>query len=187
MTPVERLLHDLVRLLEDLALPYAIMGGWAVRTHGLPRATYDVDVTVTIDRDELPSLFERIESLGYDVGDQYHGGWLDSVAEMSLFKASTFVDGRTLVADIFLAENEFQAAFMERRVRGHIDGLPAWLITPEDLILLKLIANRPRDLADVLDVMAMNVELDRAYIEHWATLLRVTQRWQRALTEFEKP
>ncbi|MEQ8850062.1 hypothetical protein [Botrimarina sp.] len=184
MTPVEKLLRDLVGLLEELGEPYAVMGGWAVRAHGLPRPTYDVDVTVAIDREKLPALFQRIDALGYDVGEQYLGGWLDSVADMPLFKASTFVDGRTLVADIFIAENEFQEAIIARRQRGSIDGIPTWLVTPEDLILLKLVADRVRDRADVLDVLTMNVKLDDVYLDHWAERLGVTEKLAAARKEF---
>lgn len=183
MTPVEQLLRDLIGLLEELTEPYAVMGGWAVRAHGLPRPTYDVDVTVAIDRDKLPTLFARIDALGYDVGDQDLGGWLDSVADMPLFKASTFVDGRTLVADIFIAENEFQESIIARRQRGSIDGVSTWLVTPEDLILLKLVADRVRDRADVLDVLTMNPKLDDAYLNLWATRLGVTDRLATARDE----
>lgn len=186
MTPVEKLLRDLVGLLEELGAPYAVMGGWAVRSHGLPRPTYDVDVTVSINRDELPAFFKRIDALGYDVGDQYLGGWLDAVADMPLFKASTFVDGRTLVADIFVAENPFQDSLIERRVRGTIDGLPTWLVTPEDLILLKLVADRVRDRADVQDVLTMNVLIDIDYIEEWGNKLNVMPAWKQAVKEFNK-
>ena len=186
MTPVEQLLRDLVGLLEEIGLPYAVMGGWAVRAHGLPRPTYDVDITVAFAREDLPSLFKRIDALGYDVGDQYVGGWLDAVADMPLFKASTFIEGRTLVADIFVAENEFQRSLIARRVRTEVDGLPAWLVTPEDLIVLKLVADRVRDRADVLDVLIMNPKLDQAYIESWAERLGVTQKWLAALKEFQQ-
>lgn len=185
MTPVERLLRDLVGLLEEFGKVYAVMGGWAVRAHGLPRPTYDVDLTVAISRDELPELFERIDTLGYEVGDQYRGGWLDRVADMPLFKASTYIDGRTLVADIFVAENEFQDAILARRVRGDIDGLPTWIVSPEDLILLKLVADRVRDRADVQDVLTMNPQIDHNYLEDWADRLGVTQKWRQALAEYQ--
>lgn len=186
MTPVERLLRDLVGLLEELGETYVVMGGWAVRAHGLPRPTYDVDITLATQRERLPNLFERIGALGYEVGDQYRGGWLDSVAEMPLFKASTFVDGRTLVADLFIAENDFQASIIDRRIRGEIDGLKTWLVTPEDLILLKLLADRTRDRADVQDVLIMNVMLDDAHLDHWAKRLGVTDKLAAARREFRK-
>lgn len=184
MTPVERLLREMVGLLEEMELPYAVMGGMAVRAHGLPRPTYDVDVTVAIPRDELPALFARIDELGYDVGEQFRGGWLDSVGGMPLFKASTFIDGRTLVADIFVAENEFQDSILARRVRDTIDGFSSWIVAPEDLILLKLIADRVRDRADVLDVLTMNLSLDDAYLDLWAEKLNITDKLAAARKEF---
>ena len=44
-------LFDFVRLLESLKLPYAIMGGFAVRVYGIPRSTQDIDITVLTDDD----------------------------------------------------------------------------------------------------------------------------------------
>jgi hypothetical protein len=186
MTPVEKLLRDLVGLLERADIPYALMGGMAVRAHGLPRPTYDVDVTVSIERDDLPSLFEQIDALGYDVGDQFRGGWLDSVANMPLFKATTFADGRTVSADIFVAENIFQKSLIERRVRDSIEGLQAWFVTPEDLILLKIVADRYRDRVDVQDVLTMHPSLDDAYLDLWAEKLNVTDKLAAARDEFRK-
>ncbi len=39
--------------------------------------------------------------------------------------------------------------------------------SPEDLIIHKVVAGRPRDLEDVRVVQLKNPELDRAYIEKW--------------------
>ena len=43
-------LRDFVSLFDRLGLPYAVMGGLAVRVYGIPRPTYDVDFTVAIAR-----------------------------------------------------------------------------------------------------------------------------------------
>lgn len=182
MTPVEELLRDLVGLLERMRLPYAVMGGLAVRAHGLPRPTYDVDVTISIDHETLPEFIAELDEMGYDVGDEYRGGWVDRVAEMPLIKAKTFVEGRPLVADIFLVENDFQRSFMERRVLGHIDDFKAWLVSPEDLVLLKLVANRPRDQSDVQDVLLIQGTLDEPYLRHWAAQLGVADELEKALS-----
>lgn len=186
MTPVEQLLRDLVGLFESTSLPYALMGGMAVRAHGLPRPTYDVDVTIGCDRANLPSLFARIDALGYEVGDQYRGGWLDTVADMPLFKASTFADGCTVAADIFVAENEFQDSVLARRVRDRIEGLEAWFVSAEDLILMKLVADRYRDRVDVLDIFTLNPKLDDRYLDTWAAKLLVGERLRAAREESQQ-
>jgi hypothetical protein len=46
MTDLTAVIHDLVHIFDRLGMPYAIMGGIAVRAHGIPRPTYDVDFTL---------------------------------------------------------------------------------------------------------------------------------------------
>ena len=43
MKNVTETLHTLVELLDQLLIDYAVMGGFAVRAHGVPRPTYDID------------------------------------------------------------------------------------------------------------------------------------------------
>jgi len=126
MTPVEQLLGDLVKLLGDRQILYALIGDWAVRAYGVPRPTYDVDVTLSLSREKLPGLFAALDELGYEVEDIYQGGWTDTVAGMPLVKAKTFVDGRTLVADLFLAETPFQASIIDRRQLLPVDVSGEW-------------------------------------------------------------
>lgn len=183
MTPVEQLLCDLIAALNKLKIPYAIMGGWAVRAYGVPRPTYDVDVTILLDREELPKLFAAIDEEGYDIDDMYQSGWTDDVAGMPLVKAKTFVNGRTLVADIFLAETPFQLSMMARRLRFPVNGLDAWVASPEDVVLLKLVASRYRDLGDVQDILFMQRELDQRYMRKWASELGVSEKLEKALEE----
>ena len=183
MNPVERVLRDFIGLFDQLCLQYAIMGGIAVRAHGIPRPTYDVDVTVLIDRSELGTLFAAARELEYEISDEFDKGWVDTVAGMPLVKATTFQNGRTYPVDIFLAETEFQKTLVSRRQRENLDALETWLVTPEDLILLKLIANRPRDLADVYDVLTMQVSCDLEYLRSWADKLDVRSRLEEVLAE----
>jgi len=183
MTPVEQLLGDLIGLLSDRQIPYAVIGGWAVRAFGVPRPTYDVDLAISLAREQLTGLFEAIDQLGYDIDDMYQGGWTDVVAGMPLVKAKTFVDGRTLVADLFLVETPFQASLMERKLRLPVNGFDAWVASPEDIILLKLMASRHRDLGDVQDIFFMQGQLDETYLQKWAEKLDIVDSLQQALHE----
>jgi hypothetical protein len=183
MTDLTKVIHELVGLFDRLQLPYAIMGGIAVRAYGLPRPTFDVDLVVAVPRDRLAELFAAIESLGYTVPEQYRGGWIDSVGGMPLFKVRLFLEGRGIDADIFLAENEFQASVMSRRIPEEVEGKPLQLITAEDLILFKLLAGRPRDLLDIKDIFFMQGQLDEAYMRRWAVPLGVAQQLEQALAE----
>jgi hypothetical protein len=181
MTDLTAVIHELVDLFDRLQLPYAIMGGIAVRAHGLPRPTFDVDFVLAVPRDRLADVFTSIEHLGYTVPDQYRGGWIDSVGGMPLFKVRLYLEGRGIDADIFLVENDFQREVMTRRFRADVEGRPLQLITPEDLILFKLLAGRPRDILDVKDIFFMQGQLDEPYMRRWAEPLGVTAALEQAL------
>ncbi len=183
MTDLPRALRACVALLERMGLPYAVMGGLAVRVYGIPRATYDIDITVAIERDRLAELYEALTALGYTVPELYASGWVDQVAGMPVVKARLFNHTGGLDLDLFLAETPYQRQLLARRVRAEVDGSTVWLVSPEDLILLKLVANRPRDQGDVADIFFVQGQLDEPYLRHWAGELGVTDRLDRALAQ----
>jgi hypothetical protein len=60
---VHRSLRRLAGKLDQLGIPYAVVGGMAVATHGYARTTVDVDVLVRPD--DLPRLHGALDGLGY--------------------------------------------------------------------------------------------------------------------------
>jgi len=75
MIQLEQTLFAIAALLDRRGVEYAVMGGLAVRMHSIPRPTYDVDLTIAIDREDLSSLFDSLEELGLTVPESYHHGW----------------------------------------------------------------------------------------------------------------
>lgn len=181
MNSLTRSLIEITSLFDRLGLAYAVMGGLAVRVYGIPRATYDIDFTLAVGRDRLQELFKAVELLGYAVPDAYASGWVDQVGGMPLVKFRLFVEDNGIDIDVFLAESPFQQSILDRRRREEIDGAILYLVSPEDLVLLKLIANRPRDIADVYDVLFIQGTLDEAYMRTWAARLGIADRLARAL------
>jgi len=66
------------------------------------------------------------------------------------------------------------------------DDDEAWIVTAEDLIVLKVLSGRPRDAIDVQDVLFMQGELDRDYMRHWAERLGVLENLEMALGKFDE-
>lgn len=77
------------------------------------------------------------------------------------------------------AHTELERAGLARRRVG-VSAAEAWVFTPEDLIVYKLIAGRPRDLDDIADVVAARTGagegLDWEHIERWAEAWDVADR-----------
>lgn len=185
MSDLTTVIHDLVDIFDRLALPYAIMGGIAVRAHGIPRPTYDVDFTLAVPRERLGEMFAAINDCGYSVPEQYTGGWVDNVGGMPLVKVRLFLEGRAVDTDIFIAETDFQREVVARRITADVEGRTVNLVTAEDLILFKLIASRPRDLLDIQDVLLTQGELDEPYLRRWAAALGVEPQLDEVLAARE--
>jgi hypothetical protein len=181
MRDVLRALRDAVQALEGLKLPYAVMGGLAVRIWSIPRATWDVDIAVAAGSDDVTQLTDAFLELGYTSPEIYATGWTDQVGGMPVVKFRWYVPGGDLDVDIFLVESPFQRSLIERRQRAETDGLNFWVASAEDLILLKLVASRRRDLVDVADILFMQGQLDEAYMRKWATELGVVDALEHAL------
>ncbi len=60
---VQKTLRRIVKRLDELGVPYAVVGGLALFFHGYRRFTEDVDILVT--KDDLKRIHEKLEGLGY--------------------------------------------------------------------------------------------------------------------------
>ena len=176
----------LTRVLSELKIPYAVMGGLAVRVYAIPRFTKDVDLTISVDREQLPKLFDALEVVGCEIPPAYRSGWLDSVAGLPLFKTEMYENGHSIEVDLFVAETDFQQELINRRREIDIPEGRIAFASPEDLILLKLLASRPRDLIDVQDILFTMGQLDTKYMERWASKLAITEPLRNALEIHKK-
>jgi hypothetical protein len=60
---VHRTLEKITRRLDELGIPYAVVGAMALFFHGFRRFTEDVDLLVTPE--DLRTIHDRLEGLGY--------------------------------------------------------------------------------------------------------------------------
>ena len=60
---VHKNMRQITKRLDELGIPYAVVGGMAMFFHGFRRFTEDVDILVT--RAGLESIHEQLEGLGY--------------------------------------------------------------------------------------------------------------------------
>ena len=151
-------LAELAQILESTGVRYALIGGHAVNAWLEPRFTSDVDITVEAGVAEMNRLRQALASAGYAVEDQ-HGSELASGPD---FVRIVSQDGE-VVLELQAAKTALQEEVLSRAQR---DGRGLRIATPEDLIVLKLIANRRKDQVDLLGLCALE-GLDWPYIEHW--------------------
>jgi hypothetical protein len=101
MKGLDEVTRDFVGLFEGMGVPYAIMGGIAVRLHALPRPTFDIDFTAALARDELPDFYRAAEGIGFAVPAAQASGWIDTVRGLAVVKFQWFVGSRSIDVDVF--------------------------------------------------------------------------------------
>ncbi|MDZ4819550.1 MAG: hypothetical protein SGJ20_11310 [Planctomycetota bacterium] len=183
MNQLTQVLHSLLDILDRRQIEYALVGGLAVQFYGIPRPTFDIDLQMAISEETLPGVLQELATQDYEIPEPYLGGWMDRVAEMPVIKLKQYVEGNGIDVDLFVAERPIQFELIRRRRRESAEGRQLWLATAEDIILLKLIAHRPRDRSDVSGIIFMEGQLDETYLRHWAAELQVTDRLEEAVRD----
>jgi hypothetical protein len=158
-----RPLEAVARVFERAGLRYALIGAHAVNAWLEPRITADIDVTVQLSAAELARLEHAFAAAGLGLA-RSDGAELPSGPDFLRFVSSD----RRLVVEIQAAKTEFQQQVLARAVTVE-SGVK--IATPEDLIVLKLIANRAKDRVDILGLLRLP-NLDWDYIE------RCSREWE---------
>lgn len=83
---------------------------------------------------------------------------------MPLVKFRISVEGSGIDVDVLIAESDYQEEILQRRRIVEFQGTPIAFVSPEDLILLKLIAAGHRDLGAIEELLLAQPDLDEAYM-----------------------
>jgi len=181
VTPEELALAQVVRLLEDLSIPYMVTGSVASSHHGRPRMTHDIDIVIDPGPQALARLVEKLGSAGFCVDA--------SVAQEALRQRRQFnviePHSGSKLDLIVRKDRPFSVEELSRRQTAELaGGTRAALATAEDTILSKLEwakrgGGSERQIADVAGVLAVQGGyLDREYVERWARRLGVLDLWE---------
>ena len=161
--PLLATLRDLVAWLRAESVPGVVIGGVAASALGRARSTQDVDALVSLDEARWAAFLASGEEFGFS---PRQSGCLDfarTARVLLLRHAPTAVQ-----AEVVFAGLPFECEVIERAVWTDIGGVEAPIPTPEDLIIMKSVAHRPRDLGDVEGIVEVQSDLDWQRIMHWA-------------------
>lgn len=163
-------LLEVASLLESLAVPYLIFGAVAVGIWGRIRSTLDVDFMVLTDS---PGL-DRVEAAAVAAGIVVDHRWLEWNPQRRGIQVRLVLE--PFRADIVRAVSAHDEAAMARRRAIDWLGRSMPVVSPEDLLLQKLTAQRDYDLTDAVSIVEeQRGQLDEAYLDTWARRLGVEQ------------
>jgi hypothetical protein len=139
--------RDILRMLNEARIRYAIIGGVALGYHSTPRATQDIDVLVR--REDIP----RVQRL---LQPYYRRG---TGVVMVFDVAGTHLD-------VLPATLRYGRTAIDNAVEVMVHDIPAKVVAVRDLLLLKLLAipdrpaldKRRQDEADVTALLSQNAD-----------------------------
>jgi predicted nucleotidyltransferase len=151
---LEKILFEAITILEASNIPYALIGGVAVKSLGRPRVTHDIDLFVRPD--DADRVLRVLEDKGF-TSQKRDPFWL--------FKAWK---GDILVDIIFKSSGDI---YFDEEVRSHVRRMPYLgkyvnAISPEDFLVIKAAAHQehnPHHWHDALAVLKQG-NLDWDYL-----------------------
>jgi len=172
MTP-EHLLYKIAEILQDLKIPYAVTGGFAVAVWGKPRFTADIDIIVELIPKNIEPLAKTLLLIDKDVYVSEEA-MRDALERKSEFN---FIHPQTgLKVDFWVRGSKadiYGKLKFERRIAKKIDKQRIFFVSPEDLILSKLAwykeSESSKHLEDIKTILDNSkLKLDLNYIKNWA-------------------
>jgi len=155
---LKRAFEELVATLDGRGIRYVIIGGIAMIQHARVRTTDDIDALLTIPQIALPGFFEELQDRGFTIDV------LRSIRDFRDAGLTTIRNG-DVVVDLMRPILPIYAHVLDRAVSAEVFGIKVPVSSAEGLIVMKLVAMRPQDEADVQDLLfAYAAQLDLDFI-----------------------
>ena len=147
-SPISDLLASLRAAFEDLGVGWYLFGAQAALVHGTARLTADVDVTVHLGEYTPDTLVEMLSAFGFQslqVDPEF-------VARTRVLPIRHIATG--IPVDIVIAGPGIEELFLHRAQVYDLGGVQVPVACAEDIIVMKILGGRPKDLEDVSAILA---------------------------------
>jgi hypothetical protein len=154
---VQKSMRQIAKRLDDIGVPYAIVGGMALFFHGYERFTTDVDLLVTPD--DLKRIHDQLEGLGYVP---------PFTGSKHLRDTNTGVKVEFLTTGDYPGDGKPKAISFPNPLDVRVQANGLWFLSLPSLIDLKLASGmtnplRGKDLADVQELISIR-NLDESLV-----------------------
>lgn len=159
LVPLLEALRSLLGWLRSTKTRGVVIGGVAASLLGRPRVTGDVDAVVWIGDADWDAFVEAGRRFGI-VPRRPDALAFARRSRVLLLRH----EPSTIDLDVSLGALPFEEEMIARARRHRLGRVSIPLPTPEDLIIMKAIAHRARDIADIESVLEANPGIDEARI-----------------------
>jgi len=175
----EELLLQIVKILDNLKIPYIVTGGFAVAVLAKPRFTADIDIVIELAPENISRLAKKLLAIDKTVylSEEAIKEAIERKAEFNFIHPQT-----GLKVDFWVKRYPFEK--FERAVVKKINGQKVNFISAEDLVLSKLIWYKEGQGAKQLEDIKSLLEIakpDLKYIKNWARRQSTTEILEKIL------
>lgn len=135
-------LRDVFASLNSRSVKYVVIGGTAAILHGVPRATFDLDILMEATQANASALLDALRAAGFGTAALIEADELLR-HEITIFRDRYRIDVQTSTPGL-----RFEDAW-PRRVEMAFEGVSFPVACKGDLIASKRAAGRPVELEDV--------------------------------------
>lgn len=133
---------------EAVGVRWYVFGAQAVIVWGRPRLTADVDVTVALSPEEMERVLPHLETAGFDPRPERPLEFVVKTRILPLIHQPT-----GMPVDLVCGGPGLEMEFLANARRIDVAGLEIPVISPEDLVIAKVLAGRPKDMEDAESVV----------------------------------
>ena len=135
-------LKDVFKSFEQCNVKYVVIGGIAAILHGVPRATFDLDILIDATEKNAKNLLQALEIAGLGTATlTTPAEVIDN--EITIFKDRVRIDVQTITPGI-----TFECAWQNKKKLNY-SGQEFFILCRKDLIKSKKASGRKVDLEDV--------------------------------------
>jgi len=180
LEPLLAPIEALQRLIEAFGDRGIIIGGVAASILGKPRLTADADAMLLLPLEDISQLLELAAKEGLTPR-------LPDVEEFARRSRVILLrhEESGIDVDISLGLLPFEIEAVERSQKYSAGSLQVRLPTPEDLIILKAVAHRPKDMLDIEAIITTQDNLDTERIVFWVQQFAELLEMPELLTDLE--
>lgn len=180
-SPLIETLRDLIAWLEAEKVQQVVIGGVAVALIAQPRMTEDIDAVISLDTDLLESFLLTATSYGFAPRISDAADFARRRRVILLQHQPTGVN-----VDLSCGVLPFEEEMILRARLLTIGSLKVKVATPEDLVITKAIAHRPRDIADIESILNIEPNLDFERIRFWVSQFAEALEMPELMEDLEK-
>ena len=147
MSGLDDTLKSLSASFSELGVRWYVFGAQAAILHGVARATADIDVTVDLGDHETGWLASSLRGHGFALR-------VSDDAFVAQTRVLPVAHSSGVPVDVVLAGPGLEQLFFDRIVFRTIGGLTVPVASAEDIVVMKVLASRAKDLDDVRGIVS---------------------------------